>query len=485
MLRNGLTWLKADLRVRGGLLAAGLGLVLTLGVLGFAAGRADVAVTEVRADAEDDALAAALADALAAPESEPARDAPRGDEPTADASEGGSPEAGHATAPVVWASARARSPVEPVPASERLPKPEAVRGIYIGSWSAGSATRLPSLIRLAEETEINAFVVDIKEALGEVSHRTRVPLAQQVGADRNPAIADLRALATRLREHGIYPIARIVVFKDPLLAQARPEWSIRRADGSLWADDKGVHWVDSFNQDVWDYNIELAREAIALGFSEVQWDYVRFADVPQSYLRDAVYPARAGRTMADGIREFLIYSRERLDMPDVPQTADVFGIVTTARQDVGIGQVWEKLSDVTDVLLPMVYPSHYPRGTWGHPRPNAAPYQIVKRAMDDAVARSAAIENAAAIRPWLQAFNMGQPPYGPFEIRAQIQAVYDAGLTEWILWSPSARYTREAFADPAGRAPHLGDLRALPPVEYERPAAERPSGPLGTPRTDG
>jgi hypothetical protein len=488
MLRNGLLWLKADLRTRGGLLAVGLSLVLTLGVLGFAAGRDSVSVTEMDAEANGEALAEALSEALSEPGTDAAGGAGRVEDTGGDAAGDGataSPEAAGSTSSGAWVSARARSPVEPVPASARLPKPEAVRGIYVGSWSAGSANRLPTLIRLAEETEINTFVVDIKEALGEVSHRTQVPLARQVGADRNPAIADLRGLATRLREHGIYPIARIVVFKDPLLAQARPEWSIRRANGSPWVDDKGVHWVDPFNQDVWDYNIELAREAIALGFSEVQWDYVRFPDVPQSYLRDAVYPARAGRTMADGIREFLSYSRERLDMPDVPQTADVFGIVTTARQDVGIGQVWEKLSDVTDVLLPMVYPSHYPRGTWGHPLPNAAPYHIVKRAMDDAVSRSAAIENAATIRPWLQAFNMGQPPYGPFEIRAQIQAVYDAGLTEWILWSPSARYTREAFADPAGRAPWLGDLRALPPIEYERPAADPPSEPLGSPHSGG
>lgn len=478
MWRNGLTWLKADLRTRAGLLAVGMSLVLTLGVLGFAAGRGDTALTDTASaarEAEADALAEQLAEALGDAGARTDGPSERGAEETTDAG-----------TPVAWASPRERSPVEAVPASERLAKPEAVRGIYIGAWSAGSPARLESLIRLAEETEINAFVVDIKEALGEVSHRTGVPLARQVGADRNPAIADLRALATRLREHGIYPIARIVVFKDPLLAQARPEWSIRRGDGSIWVDNKGVHWVDPFNRDVWDYNIELAREAVAMGFSEVQWDYVRFPDVPQSYLRDANYPARAGRTMADGIREFLIYSRDRLAMPDVPQTADVFGIVTTARQDVGIGQLWEKLSDVTDVLLPMVYPSHYPRGTWGHPHPNAAPYQIVKRAMDDAVSRSESIENAAVIRPWLQAFNLGQPAYGPREVRAQIQAVYDAGLTEWILWSPSARYTRGAFANPAGEAPWLGDLRAPTPIEVNEEAEdEKRRGPLGVPQSDG
>jgi hypothetical protein len=331
------------------------------------------------------------------------------------------------------------------PMITRVPKPSAVRGIYVGSWSVGNESRLESLIRLASETEVNAFVIDIKEARGEVSHGTRVALAREVGADRDLAIEDLRGVLARLREEGIYPIARIVVFKDPLLAQARPEWSILRSDGSLWADNRGVHWVNPFNRDVWDYNIALAREAVELGFSEIQWDYVRFPDVPGSYLRDAVYPERDGRTMAQGIRDFLIYSREQLAMPDVPQTADVFGVTTTARHDVGIGQVWEELADVTDVLLPMVYPSHYPPGTWGMELPNAEPYRVVRRAMDGAVSRSAAIPGAATVRPWLQAFSLGDPPYGPEEIRAQIQAVYDAGLTEWILWSPGVRYPREAF----------------------------------------
>jgi hypothetical protein len=273
------------------------------------------------------------------------------------------------------------------PMMNRVPKPSAVRGIYVGSWSVGNESRLESLIRLASETEVNAFVIDIKEARGEVSHGTRVALAREVGADRDLAIEDLRGVLGRLREEGIYPIARIVVFKDPLLAQARPQWSIVRADGELWADNRGVHWVDPFNQDVWDYNIALAREAVELGFSEIQWDYVRFPDVPGSYLRDAVFPARGDRTMVQGIRDFLVYSRAQLARPDIPQTADVFGVTTTARHDVGIGQIWEEMADVTDVLLPMVYPSHYPpaRGTWSFPTPSrivwcAAPWTAPWRA---------------------------------------------------------------------------------------------------------
>ncbi len=393
-----------------------------------------------------------------------------------------------ATEPVEWALPTDPSPVEPVPADQRVPKPEAVRGIYVGSWSVGSARRFGELVRLADETEVNAFVIDVKDVTGEVSYASRVPLAVQVGATNRIRIADVRARLATLREHGIYPIARIVVFKDPLLATARPEWSIEREDGTIWEDNKGVHWVDSYNRNVWDYNIELAREAIALGFSEIQWDYIRFPDVPSSYLLEAVYPAQEGRSKTDAVREFMIHSRDRMADLDVELTADVFGITTSTRRDIGIGQVWEKMSDVVDVLLPMVYPSHYPSGSWHFDNPNAAPYQIVKRAMDDGVERSLLIDNAAGIRPWLQAFSMGEPNYGPRHIRAQMDAVYDAGLTEWILWSPSARYPREAFASAAGEVPWFsGMAEAL----YEPPPVVTPvdSGgsrePLGTPAPNG
>src|SRR5690606_28898603 len=122
----------------------------------------------------------------------------------------------------------------------------------------------------------------------------------------------------------------------------------------------------------WDYNIAVAREAVMLGFSEVQWDYVRFPDVPQRYMREAVYPAQAGRSREDAIREFLEYSREQLADLGVPVTADVFVLTVSAGDDMGIGQRWSKMVDVTDVLLPMIYPSHFARGSYGIPVPNAA-----------------------------------------------------------------------------------------------------------------
>lgn len=387
--------------------------------------------------------------------------------------------------PTEWASPAERSPIEAVPVSDRTPRPEAVRGVYVGAWTMGGR-RLPGLLSLADETEVNAFVIDIKDVTGEISYDTRLPLAEQLGADRRVKIGDVRGLLERLKAHGVYPIARIVAFKDPLLADARPEWAIQREDGALWEDNNGVRWVDAYNREVWDYNISLAREAVELGFAEVQWDYVRFPDVPSTYLLEAVYPAQAGRSKVDAIRQFIAYSKEQLADLDVEITADVFGITTSTSRDIGIGQTWEKLADVTDVLLPMVYPSHYPRGSFGYPAPNAAPYQIVRRAMEDGVERSKRIPGAAGIRPWLQAFTLGDPPYGPLHIRAQIDAVYDAGLTEWILWDPRVRYPKEAFAGADGTEPvFAGQGEALytpePELEVEPPVMKEPTVALKRP----
>jgi hypothetical protein len=366
----------------------------------------------------------------------------------------------------------------PLPASERVAKPTHVRGIYLNAWAAGSAQRLARLIELARETEINSFVIDVKE-VGEISYRSAVPLAYEIGATRT-YIPNIRRVLDQLRANGIYPIARIVVFRDEVLAKARPDLAVVRADGSIWVDNYGHYWVDSYNREVWDYNIALAREAIELGFSEIQWDYVRFPDVPQALMRTAVWPAAAGRTKAEGIREFLLYAREQLADTNAPVTADVFGLTVSTRNDMGIGQQWEMMVDAVDAILPMVYPSHYAAGSYGIAQPNARPHQLIRTTLGHAVRRTAGVENAAIIRPWLQDFTLGQPRYGPAHVRAQIQGVYDAGLHEWILWNPGSRYTEAALATADGRVPDLpipdGDL---PPVQRDT----TPTGPrlLGTP----
>jgi hypothetical protein len=203
---------------------------------------------------------------------------------------------------------------------------------------------------------------------------------------------------------------------------------------------------------VWDYHVDLAREVVRAGFPEIQWDYVRFPDAPEALRARSVFPGADGRTRTQAIRAFLGYSREALAPEGVLVTADVFGVTTSYRRDVGIGQIWEEFIDQVDAALPMVYPSHYWTGSFGYETPNAYPYEIVRRALRDAVSRSAKVEGAGAVRPWLQDFSLGQPVYEAPEIRAQIQATYDAGVKEWILWNPGSRYTESALM-PRGKVP--------------------------------
>jgi len=331
----------------------------------------------------------------------------------------------------------------------RFPRPSMVRGLYVNAWAAGSRTRMEVLLDLARRTEVNSLVIDIKDATGYVSHRTEVPLAHEIGATEEIRIRDLPALLAWLEAEGIYPIARIVVVKDPILTEFRPEFAVQDTAGGVWVDAKGSTWLSPYSTEVWDYHVEIAREVAGLGFPEIQWDYVRFPDAPRADLDRAVFEGADGRTKATVIRDGLRRAREGLSDLNVQMTADVFGVTTSARRDVGIGQLWESFIDVVDVALPMVYPSHYWEGSFGVTMPNTRPYEIVKHALTDAVRRSQLVNGAGRTRPWLQAFSLGEPHYGAPEIRAQIQATYDAGIDEWVLWNPASRYT-EAALEPVG-----------------------------------
>jgi hypothetical protein len=240
------------------------------------------------------------------------------------------------------------------------------------------------------------------------------------------------------------------VAKDPLLAEGRPDLAIQDTAGGAWLDQNGVKWLNFHHPEVWQYHLDLAQEVVEAGFPEIQWDYVRFPDAPESYLSRAEYPMGEGRSKTEAVRLFLGYTRDILGPQGVRMTADVFGVTTSYRRDVGIGQVWEAFIDQVDVALPMVYPSHYWTGSFGFDEPNAHPYEIVRRALRDAVRRSAQVEGAGATRPWLQDFSLGEPPYGAPEVRAQIQATYDAGVYEWVLWNPGSRYTEAALIPAMG-----------------------------------
>ena len=332
----------------------------------------------------------------------------------------------------------------------RFPRPEHVRGLYMNAWAAGSTRRVDEILAIVRETEVNSLVIDIKDATGYVSHASQVAAVRDVGATGEIRIRDLPGLLDRLEAEGVYPIARIVVVKDPLLSLARPDFAIQDTAGGVWIDSKEIIWLNPFSRDVWEYHVSLAREVAEMGFPEIQWDYIRFPDAPESDYARAVFPESEGRTRSDAIRGFLAYAREELSDLPVRSTADVFGVTTSFRRDIGLGQLWESFIDVVDVALPMVYPSHYWEGSFGHDVPNAYPYEIVKAALQDALRRSEKVDGAGLTRPWIQDFSLGQPVYGPAEVRAQIQATYDVGIQEWIIWNPSTKYTVSALEPVSG-----------------------------------
>jgi len=315
-----------------------------------------------------------------------------------------------------------------------------IRGLYVNRFAAQSWRRMHWLIGIADSTEVNGFVIDMKDEFGLNFHSQNAEFRKNEGSGHG-MVRDVRALLDTLHAHNIFAVARIVVFKDPTTAQANPSWTIRKPDGSIWQDKKGFSWVDPYNHALWDYNIGIAEELVHLGFDEIQFDYIRFPE-PYKSLPQQVFPASSGMSKPDLLAAFLKTARDRLNKAGVRSTADVFGFVATVHGPLEVGQWWEKLAPVTDVLLPMTYPSHFPRGSFGIARPNAEPYQIQKISIDTARVRDhkLGITSPEHIRPWIQAFSLGQPPYGASQIEEQKRAIYDAGYDGWVLWHPGSKY---------------------------------------------
>ena len=329
-----------------------------------------------------------------------------------------------------------------------VPAPDTLRGIYVNRWAA-LGKKLNRLIGIAKTTEVNALVIDVKDDRGFILYRSSVALAREIGADTADghwmSREKVRAALDTMIANGIYPIARIVVAKDPILASKKLDLAIKRKNTlKPWLDKKGNPWLDPHHAAVWQYAVDLGREAYDLGFSEVQFDYVRFPD-EKRLVDETVYPLANGRTRDQVIREQLGFLRDQLKPHGIRVAADVFGFTATDTTEMGIGQRWEMFIDQVDVVLPMVYPSHFTRNSYKIARPNAHPYETLDNAFKDMLRRSAPFTNPAIIIPWYQDFTLGPPRYKAPQIRAQMKAGYDNGLQSWILWNPKSNYTVAAL----------------------------------------
>jgi len=322
--------------------------------------------------------------------------------------------------------------------------PNEVRGIYMTSWVASTDSIRRGLVKVAEDTEINSIVIDIKDYTGKVAFWMKNQKVLEAGSSED-RVKDMKKFLEELHSKNIYVIGRIAVFQDPYLAKARPDLAVKRSDGvTNWKDYKGMLWLDPCSKEVWDYAIAIAREAESIGFDELNFDYIRFPS--DGNMKDIKYPhCDPTLTKPDLLENFFYNLKKGLNDLKVPISADLFGMVTVNTDDLNIGQVLERAEPYFDYISPMVYPSHYPKDYNGFVNPAAKPYEVIKLSMDSAVKRLlVASSSPFKLRPWLQDFDLGAN-YDAVMIRKEKQAVYDAGLNSWLMWSPSNRYTIEAF----------------------------------------
>lgn len=355
----------------------------------------------------------------------------------------------------------ASSKVEPIKeAPKHIATPKAVKSIYMSACAASSNSFRESLVSLADTTEVNSIIIDVKDFSGTISFDSG--LAGDTGTGCR--VPDMKEFLEFLRTKNIYRIARITVFQDPFYSKKHPELAVKKASNktAIWADHKGINFIDVGAKPYWDYIVDLARASHEIGFDEINFDYVRFPsdgnmkDIFFEHSND-VLVANPVLGKAIALEKFFKYLHEKMSESKIVTSADLFGMVTTNYDDLNIGQVLERALPYFDYIAPMVYPSHYPPNFNGWKNPNTVPYELIHFVMGSAVERVEAFKNATTtsaevaervsveqLRPWIQDFDYGGN-YDVAEVKAQIRASYDVGLDSWMLWAPSNKYTKGAL----------------------------------------
>jgi hypothetical protein len=330
------------------------------------------------------------------------------------------------------------------------PKKAKVKALYLTGWTVGSEKNLRHYAELANTTELNSYVIDIKDDDGFVGYKSEVPEVLNSGTWKTKYNVD--HVLDYMHENDIHVIGRLVCFKDPQYAAKNPDLAIKTLNGDLWRDSSKSYWLNPYNKKNWEYLAKIAKEAVAKGFDEIQFDYVRF---PSEGNKKNINYEVTGKEKYEAINEFLAYMRKEL--PRVILSADVFGIVCESpgdRED--IGQYLELIGKDIDYISPMVYPSHYALGQVVNgikfAKPDHQPYQVVYNSLIKAKNRISAVPDyKAGVRPYLQDFTASwlkkgnYIEYGPQQVREQIKAVYDAGYDEWILWDALNTYSEKAL----------------------------------------
>ncbi|MBS3680455.1 putative glycoside hydrolase [Ornithinibacillus massiliensis] len=339
--------------------------------------------------------------------------------------------------------------------------PDAVRGIYVTGHSAGGS-RFNSLVELVNNSDLNAMVIDIKEDHGYLTFKPDED-SPFVAIGQN-YIKDIQEMMKTLEENQIYPIARVVVFKDSVLAENRPDLSFTE-NGSVWENNRGESFVNPFQKEVWEYNVDIAKMAAEMGFKEIQFDYVRFPEGFEHRDGDLTYSQGAYEDSEEdnvqrrvqAVTDFVAYAKQELEPYDIDVSVDIFGYAATIPEAPGIGQNFSKISENVDVISSMIYPSHWSNNYFGIPLPDAEPYRLTDEYAKVENEVLSKLENRPVSRPWIQDFEApwiyngtGIPvtKYGKKEVEAQIKALQDNGINEYLIWNAGNTYTQNVDYKP-------------------------------------
>ena len=310
-----------------------------------------------------------------------------------------------------------------------------VKGIYLTAYSTGSTKKIDNMIDLINRTELNAVIIDIKDYSGYIMYDSNLLWVNEFKTEQN-RLGDIEATIQKLHDNDIYVIARQTVFQDPILAEVKPEWAIKSKNGGLWRDHKGLAWVDPTRGEIWNYNVAIAREAMRLGFDEINFDYVRF---PSDGNMSLVVYTNGEQEKYEVMHDFYKYLSEQLSNERGWISIDMFGFVMERHDGMNIGQRLEDAVDYIDYICPMMYPSHYPAGHLGLQNPADYPGLVIENGMKKGQPYFEG--KRAESRPWIQAFNIGAVyDTGP-KIREQIDKVEEYTDGGWILWNAANRYT--------------------------------------------
>lgn len=337
---------------------------------------------------------------------------------------------------------------------------DGVKGIYVTSNST-QGKKIDELVKFIKDSNLNTMVIDVKDDTGNITMKLNTGNKQ---VDKNTLdIVDGKKLLKKLHDNNIYPIARIVTFKDTKLANEHPEWTFRNSDGSVWTNGKGDSFVNPFMKEVWKYDIDVAKAAAKAGFQDIQFDYVRFPEGFENQADSLTYnkgeyknsKMSSGDQRVDTITKFLEYANKELKPMGVNVSADVFGYSALVENAPGIGQSFPKISKNVDAISSMIYPSHWSNGDFGLQAPDTEPYKTVNRYIQkensllDTLGKDKPIS-----RPWIQDFTasyLGAGNYIEYDAKSiseEVQALKDNGVNEFLLWNAGNDYTEGVNYNP-------------------------------------